>query len=124
MIIAVNKTNWADADTYVVCLDCGHQFIYDLKTMRVGPRVAAFPASGVLDSDLPLNKNTLRYAVIASLAPLMWATSRLLRKSNRGPKAGRIERSLVHNMSVNREVMPREMPREGIREYRSSKSGG
>lgn len=27
------------AATYVVCLDCGKQFVYDWKEMRIGPRV-------------------------------------------------------------------------------------
>jgi hypothetical protein len=51
MIIAVNRTNWADADTFVVCLDCGCQFIYDLKTMRVGPES---PRSRPAVSSIPI----------------------------------------------------------------------
>jgi hypothetical protein len=82
-ITPVNKTNSPEAATYVVCLECGRQFVYDLKTMRVGPRIPASPASGVLDSDSPGRKNALRYAVIASVAPLVWAASHFLRKAKR-----------------------------------------
>jgi DNA-directed RNA polymerase subunit RPC12/RpoP len=80
-ITPVAKTTAAEPATYVVCLDCGRQFAYDLKTMRVGARVPASPATGVLDSDAPRRKNALRYAVIASIAPLVWAGSRFFRKA-------------------------------------------
>jgi hypothetical protein len=83
----VNKTNGPEAATYVVCLDCGRQFVYDLQTMRVGPRIAASPATGVLDSDSPRRKNALRCAVIASIAPLVWGASRFIRKAKRSPIA-------------------------------------
>ena len=81
-ITPVNKTSAAEPATYVVCLDCGRQFVYDLKAMRVGPRVAASPATGVLDSDAPRRKKTLRYVIIASIAPLVWAGSRFFRKGS------------------------------------------
>jgi hypothetical protein len=32
--------------TYVVCLDCGQEFRYDWKAMRVGEPVVARPAAG------------------------------------------------------------------------------
>jgi hypothetical protein len=83
----INKTNAPEGATYVVCLDCGRQFVYDLKTMRVGARVPASPATGVLDSDSSGRKNALRYAVIASIAPLIWGYSRFLRKARRSPTA-------------------------------------
>jgi len=39
--------------TYVVCLDCGKEFAYNWKEMRLGPAVAATaaasPAYGVID---------------------------------------------------------------------------
>jgi hypothetical protein len=31
--------------TYVACLDCGKQFAYDWKSMRIGDQVATSPAS-------------------------------------------------------------------------------
>jgi len=37
----------APVDTYVVCLDCGKQFEYDLKTMRLGKVINASPVSKV-----------------------------------------------------------------------------
>jgi hypothetical protein len=87
-ITPIKKTNGPEAATYVVCLDCGRQFVYDLQTMRVGARVPASPATGVLDSESPKRKSALRYAAIASVAPLMWGASRLLlRRAKRSPSA-------------------------------------
>ena len=31
--------------TYVACLDCGKEFAYDWKSMRIGEQVAASPTS-------------------------------------------------------------------------------
>jgi len=81
----VNKTAARESGTYVVCLDCGRQFSYDLTNMRVGPRVPASPATGVLESDSPPRKNALRYAAIASVAPLVWGATRFLRKAKHSP---------------------------------------
>lgn len=33
------KPGSAPSGTYVVCLDCGQQFAYDLKQMRMGERL-------------------------------------------------------------------------------------
>jgi hypothetical protein len=55
------------AETYVVCLDCGKRFLYDLEKMSIRPR------SG----------RKLRYAAIAAGVPLAaW----LWRRSSRKPK--------------------------------------
>lgn len=46
----------APVDTYVVCLDCGKQFQYDLKEMRLGK---------VIDS-APTSKARMKFAVVAA----------------------------------------------------------
>jgi hypothetical protein len=55
-------------ETYVVCLDCGKQFSYDLKEMKMGKPVASSANSGVLDPETakPRGKK-LKYAILASL---------------------------------------------------------
>jgi hypothetical protein len=37
--LTVNRQDAPHIDTYVVCLDCGKQFEYDLKDMRVGKAI-------------------------------------------------------------------------------------
>lgn len=43
--LTVNRQDVPNIDTYVVCLDCGKQFEYDLKDMRVGKAIQ--PTSAV-----------------------------------------------------------------------------
>src|SRR5260370_23709727 len=42
-ITPVSKTGVRDGDTYVVCLECGKQFTYDLNEMRIGKPGAISP---------------------------------------------------------------------------------
>src|ERR1700682_281237 len=87
-ITPVSKTEVRKGDTYVVCLECGKQFIYDLNEMRVGKPVALSPTEGVLDTDMP--KPRMRrvrlYAALASAVPIAWIVGRALKGSK---KAGR-----------------------------------
>src|SRR4051812_37241793 len=52
-ITPVSKGGVAQGDTYVVCLDCGKQFAYDLQRMRIDKPVKISEASGVLQHDMP-----------------------------------------------------------------------
>lgn len=52
-ITPVNKPGAEESGTYVVCLDCGRQFVYELTAMRVGPQVAASPRAEFLTRMLP-----------------------------------------------------------------------
>jgi hypothetical protein len=47
-ITPVSKTGVRNGDTYVVCLECGKQFTYDLNEMGIGKPVAISPTAGVL----------------------------------------------------------------------------
>jgi hypothetical protein len=38
---AITAKNATQLGTYVVCLDCGKEFAYDWRTMRVGHPIAA-----------------------------------------------------------------------------------
>ena len=50
------KAGEPSADTYVVCLECGKQFLYDMKEMRVGKAVPVSPTDGVLPENMPPSK--------------------------------------------------------------------
>ena len=69
----VSKGGVPQGDTYVVCLDCGKQFTYDLDRMRIGKPVPISPGTGVLPHDMPKpRKSRLRYAAWVSAVPLAW----------------------------------------------------
>jgi hypothetical protein len=91
-ITPASKSGVRQGDTYVVCLECGKQFTYDLNEMRVGKPVALSPTEGVLPPDMPKPhaKKVRRYAALASAVPIAWFVSRALRsrkpgKSNEPP---------------------------------------
>ena len=52
-------------ETYVVCLDCGKQFSYDIKEMRMGKAVRSSEAAGVLEPAAKPKRTKLRYAALA-----------------------------------------------------------
>src|SRR5260370_25974972 len=67
-ITPASKAGVRQGDTYVVCLECGKQFTYDLNEMRVGNPVALSPTEGVLPTDMPKShkKKVRRFAALAS----------------------------------------------------------
>lgn len=70
-VTPVIKDGSPHGDTYVVCLDCGKQFSYDLKEMRVGKPLPMTEATGVLPPDLPRrHRSKVKLAVMASFLPL------------------------------------------------------
>jgi hypothetical protein len=64
----VSKTGLAHGESYVVCLDCGKQFAYDLKEMRIGKVIESSHPTGVLEPDTSKpNRKGLKYALWASV---------------------------------------------------------
>ena len=85
-VTPVSKHGEPHGDTYVVCLDCGKQFGYDLKEMRVGKPLPSSSETGVLPEGMPgRHRSKSKIALAASALPLgivigSWLTSR--RKHN------------------------------------------
>ena len=50
----VGKLGAPHGDTYVVCLDCGKQFDYDAKEMRIGKLIDHSHEACVVPRDIPL----------------------------------------------------------------------
>src|SRR5215475_12344120 len=48
-VTPVSRAGEPQGTTYVVCLDCGKQFSYDVKEMRIGKPIASSPDAGVLN---------------------------------------------------------------------------
>jgi len=67
-VTPVSKAGVAHGQTYVVCLDCGKQFSYDLEEMRVGKPLEDSHDGGVLHPGMPKARSQkLKYALWASL---------------------------------------------------------
>ena len=82
-VTPVSKAGVPHGQTYVVCLECGKQFAYDLDEMRIGRPLPPSDSSGVLPPVVPKTSRKLKYALWATL-PLALLASSLLR-NNRKP---------------------------------------
>jgi hypothetical protein len=86
-ITPVSKAGVPHGGTYVVCLDCGKQFIYDLQKMRIDKPVKSTEAAGVLPHDMPKpRKSKLKLALIASALPVGWLLGVAWKSSRKSPK--------------------------------------
>jgi hypothetical protein len=64
--VSVNGVPHGDA--LVVCLDCGKQFDYDLKEMRIGKAIDHSDDVGVVPPRMPLpTTSKMKYAVLAAV---------------------------------------------------------
>jgi len=78
-VTPVSKDGKAHGDTYVVCLDCGKQFRYDLTKMRIGKPLPISEDIGVLPSGMPRHRTSkLKVAAMVSALPIGMALGSLL----------------------------------------------
>ena len=79
------KTGADASETYVVCLDCGKQFVYDWEHMRIGKPVDIAAASvGAEGPRIPFKtKRALRYLAWASAVSAVWAIGRAVKSRRR-----------------------------------------
>ena len=83
----VSRKGVPRGDTYVVCLDCGKQFDYDLKEMRIGKPIDRTHDACVIPRDMPLPPATkVKYAVLAAV-PVAMVIGAMLKTRKPGPKA-------------------------------------
>ena len=67
-ITPATKFGDPQGSTYVVCLDCGKQFVYDTNEMRIGKPIDRSDTAGVLPAKMPTpRKTTLGYALLAAI---------------------------------------------------------
>jgi hypothetical protein len=86
----VRKPGEPPPDTYVVCLECGKQFLYDLEEMRMGKAVPVSPMEGVLqETPLSSQSKKLRYVAWSALpiALGVGAAIKWMKKNGEKPKA-------------------------------------
>jgi len=67
-VAPITKAGQPHSQSYVVCLDCGKQFEYDLTQMRMGKAIDHSHDAGVVPPDLPKARKTkLKYALVAAV---------------------------------------------------------
>jgi len=81
-VTPVSKAGVPHGQSYVVCLECGKQFAYDVAEMRIGKPLPPSDATGVLEPAMPKSKRKLKYALWASL-PLAVLAGSILRNGRK-----------------------------------------
>jgi hypothetical protein len=82
----VSKKGVPRGETYVVCLDCGKQFDYDLTEMRIGKPIDHSNDACVVPRDVPLPPATkVKYAVLAAV-PVAMVIGAMLTTKKSGPQ--------------------------------------
>jgi hypothetical protein len=67
-LTGVGKTGGPEGASYVVCLDCGKQFAYDLIAMRIGKPIDRSHEGSVLPEKMPIPLSTkLKCAALAAV---------------------------------------------------------
>ena len=67
-VAPVTKAGQPHSQSYVVCLDCGKQFAYDVLEMRIGKAIDRSHDAGVLPPGMPKpRKSALKYALLAAV---------------------------------------------------------
>jgi hypothetical protein len=70
-VTPVSKGGVPQGETYVVCLDCGKQFAYDMQAMRVGkPLDSSHPTGVLLPEPAKLGNRKLKWAALWASIPL------------------------------------------------------
>ena len=83
-VTPVRKAGVPQGDSYVVCLDCGKQFAYDVKEMRIVRPVAHSAGGGVVAPEAARRpKSALRWMAWGSLLPLAWIAGAALQRSRK-----------------------------------------
>ena len=67
-VAPITKAGQPHSQSYVVCLDCGKQFEYDLKEMRRGKAIDRSHDGGVVPPNLPKTREAkMKYALLAAV---------------------------------------------------------
>ena len=64
----ITKAGQPHSQSYVVCLDCGKQFEYDLNEMRIGKAIDYSHDASVVPPNMPKPRKTqVKYALLAAV---------------------------------------------------------
>ena len=67
-VAPITKAGQRHSQSYVVCLDCGKQFEYDLNEMRIGKAIDHSHDVGVVPPNMPKARKTkIAYVLLAAV---------------------------------------------------------
>jgi hypothetical protein len=84
----ITKAGQPHSQSYVVCLDCGKQFEYDMTTMRMGKLIDHSHDACVVPKDPP-PATKVKYAVLAAVPVAIVIGAVLTAKKSDSPKTAR-----------------------------------
>lgn len=86
-VAAVTKAGQPHSQSYVVCLDCGKQFEYDLNEMRIGKAIDHSHDSGVVPPKTAIPTRTkVGYGLLAAVPASILIAVLTKRKKGAPPK--------------------------------------
>ena len=85
-VAPITKPGQPHSQSYVVCLNCGKQFEYDLSQMRMGKAIDRSHEAGVLPPDIPAPRTRkIEYALLAAV-PAVVVLGAVLTGKKKGTK--------------------------------------
>jgi hypothetical protein len=93
----VNREGVPQGGAYVVCLDCGKQFAYDTREMRIGKPIATSHESSIVPQVRPAPHRKWKYALWASV-PFAVAVGAVLKAKK--PQTAGEGKSVASNKSA------------------------
>jgi hypothetical protein len=92
----ITKAGQPHSQSYVVCLDCGKQFEYDLNEMRIGRAIDHSHNAGVVPPNMRKSRKTkLKYALLAALpAAVVLGAALKGKKKSAKPVGGKADSGL------------------------------
>jgi hypothetical protein len=80
---AVTKAGVPHGGTYVVCLDCGKQFTYDVKEMKMGKAIEHSDDACVLPANMPKPRpSKVHVGLVAAALPVGFLLGSALKKGS------------------------------------------
>lgn len=91
-VAPLTKPGEPHGQSYVVCLDCGKQFEYDVQNMRMGKAIDRSHDAGVVPPGMPKARKTkVKYALLAAVPAAVVFGALWKGKKPAGPEAGKGE---------------------------------
>ena len=86
-VAPITRPGQPQSKSYVVCLDCGNQFQYDLEHMKLGKPIERSHTDCVVPADMPQPRGHKAKFALLTAVPAAFALGAFL-KSRKPPKNG------------------------------------